>query len=218
MPLYDPCCGTGTLLIEAAFKATSRAPGLTRSFACESYPFMDRAGMEALRREAREAFRPDAPLSIAGSDIDPEALTLCGRHIRQAGLEGRVRVHRQDLKTLTLEGPAGVFLLNPPYGERLSDREGARALYRELGLLIRRHPPAGGCAPSPPIPDLSAPLAAARIKNAGCTTADWNAISSCTSPVAKIDFPAAVRYHKPWIMPPFGRFHTQVRRMKACRF
>ena len=91
-------------------------------------------------REAREAFRPDAPLSIAGSDIDPEALTLCGRHIRQAGLEGRVRVHRQDLKTLTLEGPAGVFLLNPPYGERLSDREGARALYRELGLLIRRHP------------------------------------------------------------------------------
>ena len=140
IPLYDPCCGTGTLLIEAAFKATSRAPGLTRSFACESYPFMDRAGMEALRREAREAFRPDAPFSIAGSDIDPEALTLCGRHIRQAGLEGRVRVHRQDLKTLTLEGPAGVFLLNPPYGERLSDREGARALYRELGLLIRRHP------------------------------------------------------------------------------
>mgnify|MGYP000759722165 CR=1 FL=1 len=140
MPLYDPCCGTGTLLIEAAFKATSRAPGLTRSFACESYPFMDRAGMDALRREAREAFRPDAPLSIAGSDIDPEALTLCGRHIRQAGLEGRVRVHRQDLKALTLEGPAGVFLLNPPYGERLSDREGARALYRELGLLIRRHP------------------------------------------------------------------------------
>ena len=94
----------------------------------------------SLRREAREAFRPDAPFSIAGSDIDPEALTLCGRHIRQAGLEGRVRVHRQDLKTLTLEGPAGVFLLNPPYGERLSDREGARALYRELGLLIRRHP------------------------------------------------------------------------------
>ena len=78
MPLYDPCCGTGTLLIEAAFKATSRAPGLTRSFACESYPFMDRAGMEVLRREAREAFRPDAPLSIAGSDIDPKRLRCAG--------------------------------------------------------------------------------------------------------------------------------------------
>ena len=140
MPLYDPCCGTGTLLIEAAFKATSRAPGLARAFACESYPFMDRAGMDALRREAQEAFRPDAPLSIAGSDIDPEALSLCGRHIRQAGLEGRISVHRQDLRTLTLDGPAGVFVLNPPYGERLNDREGARALYRELGALLKRHP------------------------------------------------------------------------------
>ena len=56
-----------------------------------------------------------------------------------------------------------MFLLNPPYGERLSDREGARALYRELACLSGATP-AGGCAPSPPIPDLSAPLAAARIK------------------------------------------------------
>lgn len=140
MPLYDPCCGTGTLLIEAAFRATGRAPGLMRAFACESYPFMERAGMDALRREAQEAFHPDAPMAISGSDIDPEALSLCERHIRQAGLEGRICVRRQDLRSLTLDGPAGVFLLNPPYGERLSDREGARALYRELGAMLRRHP------------------------------------------------------------------------------
>lgn len=140
MPLYDPCCGTGTLLIEAAFRAASRAPGLARAFACESYPFMERAGMDALRREAQEAFHPDAPMAISGSDIDPEALSLCERHIRQAGLEGRICVRRQDLRSLTLDGPAGVFLLNPPYGERLSDREGARALYRELGAMLRRHP------------------------------------------------------------------------------
>ena len=49
-------------------------------------------------------------------------------------------MRRQDLKTLTLDGSAGVFLLNPPYGERLSDREGARALYRELGAMLKRHP------------------------------------------------------------------------------
>ena len=114
MPLYDPCCGTGTLLIEAAFRTTGRAPGLMRAFACESYPFMERAGMDALRREAQEAFHPDAPMAISGSDIDPEALSLCERHIRQAGLEGRICVRRQDLRSLTLDGPAGVFLLNPP--------------------------------------------------------------------------------------------------------
>ena len=53
---------------------------------------------------------------------------------------------------------------------------------------------------------------------AGCTTDGWNAISSSTAEAAEIDFPAAVRYHKSWIMPPFGRFYTQARRLKACRF
>ena len=50
LPLYDPCCGTGTLLIEAAFRATERASGLTRSFACDNYPFMPQDTMKALRR------------------------------------------------------------------------------------------------------------------------------------------------------------------------
>ena len=77
---------------------------------------------------------------IGGSDIDPEALRLCQRHIAQAGLAGRIRTRQADLRNVTLEGEPGVFLLNPPYGERLSDREGARALYRELGALSRRHP------------------------------------------------------------------------------
>ena len=141
MPLYDPCCGTGTLLIEAAFKATSRAPGLTRSFACESYPFMDRAGMEVLRCEAREAFRPDAPLSPSpAATLTPKRLRCAGGISARQGWRVASAYTARTSETLTLEGPAGVFLLNPPYGERLSDREGARALYRELGLLIRRHP------------------------------------------------------------------------------
>jgi len=140
MPLYDPCCGTGTLLIEAAIKATERPAGINRSFACEKYPFMPKDAMAALRREAREAYREDAPFVIGGSDIDPQALELCRRHIRQAGFEGRIQAAQQDLRQLTLEGEPGVFLLNPPYGERLSDRDGARALYREIGLLLKRHP------------------------------------------------------------------------------
>lgn len=140
MPLYDPCCGTGTLMIEAAFKAAQRAPGLTRSFACEAYPFMPAKRMRALRQQAGEAYRQEAPLMIGGSDIDPEALRLCQRHIAQAGLAGRIRTQQADLRNVTLPGQPGVFLLNPPYGERLSDRGGARALYRELGALSRRHP------------------------------------------------------------------------------
>ncbi len=140
MPLYDPCCGTGTLLIEAAMIAVNRAPGVNRAFACERYAFMPEEEMRTLREKARAAETPDASFSISGSDIDPEALTLCGRHIEQAGFAGRIPVSQADLRTLTLPEEYGVFLCNPPYGERLGDREGCRALYRELGLLLKRHP------------------------------------------------------------------------------
>ena len=140
MPLYDPCCGTGTLLIEAAFKAANRASGLSRSFACEQYPFMQREKTAALRGEAEAAYTPYAPFDINGSDIDPEAITLCQKHIAQAGLDSRVSAVIQDLRTLTLPRQNGVFLCNPPYGERISDRDSARALYRELGKLLKRHP------------------------------------------------------------------------------
>jgi putative N6-adenine-specific DNA methylase len=140
MPLYDPCCGTGTLLVEAAFRAANRASGLKRSFACERYPFMPREDIKALREEAERLYRPETAFSIGGGDIDPEAIRLCEKHVAQAGLARRIPVKVQDLRTLVLPQPNGVFLCNPPYGERLSDRESCRALYRELGNLLKRHP------------------------------------------------------------------------------
>ena len=140
LPLYDPCCGTGTLLIEAAIKATSRPAGLERSFACEDFCFMPRDGMKAIREAERAKYMPDAPFVIGGSDIDAEALKLCMRHIDQAGFRGKIVPTLRDLRTLTVDGPPGVFLANPPYGERLGDKKQAEALYREMGLLLRRHP------------------------------------------------------------------------------
>ena len=140
MPLYDPCCGTGTLLIEAAMKATQRAAGLTRTFACENYAFMPKADMLRLREDAQAAYNPEAPFDIGGSDIDPEAISLCQKHIAQAGFEEKLSVHTGDLRDVQLSQSHGVFLINPPYGERLSDREACRALYKDLGHLLRRHP------------------------------------------------------------------------------
>ena len=140
MPVYDPCCGTGTLLIEAAMRATHRAPGVKRSFACERFRFMDAEAMRADRDKAAEEEDTAMPLSISGSDIDPEAVDLSHRHIVQAGYADRIFTHVQDLKDVQLCEEGGVFLCNPPYGERLSDRDGCHALYREMGLLLRRHP------------------------------------------------------------------------------
>ena len=96
--------------------------------------------MRALRHEAEKRYAPETAFDIGGSDIDPEAIRLCEKHIEQAGLAYRIPVEVQDLRTLQLPQENGVFLCNPPYGERLSDRESCHALYRELGLLFKRHP------------------------------------------------------------------------------
>ena len=139
MPLHDPCCGTGTILIEAAFLRAHRAPGLTRTFPCEQWPWFPKQAIREARAEAEARFDPAAIGAISGSDIDPEAVALCKRHVKQAGLAGKITVTTQDLKDLTLSCRAPLFLLNPPYGERLSDKKACEGLYRELRLLRDRH-------------------------------------------------------------------------------
>ena len=96
--------------------------------------------MAAIRQAERDKIPTERSFSIAGSDIDPEALELCRRHIHQAGFDGQISVRQQDLRTLQVPDEPGVFLCNPPYGERLGDKREAEALYREMGLLLKRHP------------------------------------------------------------------------------
>ena len=143
--LFDPCCGTGTLLIEAAYLRANRAPGLTREFACEKWHMGFEKDFDRIRNEAKAAYRPDLIGAIAGSDIDPEALKLAKRHIQQAGLGGKIAVTQCDLKKQTLETKAPLFLLNPPYGERMSDRKKCELLYRDIRQMRDRHPDSRLC-------------------------------------------------------------------------
>ena len=140
MRLHDPMCGTGTLMIEAAMRMANRAPGLTREFAIESWRNMPLDAFKAIREEAQAAFNPDLIEGISGSDIDPEAVELANRHLKQAGLAGKVSFSVGDARECRIEGERGTFLCNPPYGERLSDRKACEELYREMGMLLRRHP------------------------------------------------------------------------------
>lgn len=146
LPLHDPCCGTGTLLIEAAFKQARRAPGLFRPFTMEQFSFFSQAEADALRAQAQELYDPERIHDLSGSDIDAEPLTLAKRHLVQAQLGGRVTLTRQSLETLQLPGKEGVFITNPPYGERLSDRKSCERLYGELHRLKERHPGWSLCA------------------------------------------------------------------------
>lgn len=146
MRLHDPCCGTGTLLIEAAFREGHRAPGMTRRFACESFRFYPREKCAELRAQAEAEYEPERVEGISGSDIDPQALELAGRHVKQAGLEGRIILSCQPLQQLQLPDEEGVFICNPPYGERLSDKKTCEKLYGELRKLKERHPGWALCA------------------------------------------------------------------------
>ena len=144
--LYDPCCGTGTILIEAAFIALGRAPGLTRKFAMETWPCAPHEELEAIQAEARKKFEEGGrrSLNVSGSDINPEAIELATRHVKQAGLAGRIRLSVKDMRDVMPTDMAGdgqgVFIANPPYGERLDNMRAAHAVAKQLGALQKRFP------------------------------------------------------------------------------
>ena len=140
MPLYDPCCGTGTILIEAAFMAVNRAPGLKRSFAMEHLHAFRSLSFEQIRESEARSVDEHPQLYISGSDISQEAVNLAKRHILQAGVKGTVHVSCRPLQKVELSETGGVFICNPPYGERMSDQKACRILYGDLRKLKERHP------------------------------------------------------------------------------
>lgn len=146
-PLHDPCCGTGTILIEAALIAAGKAPGTDRSFAMESLPCFQSVSFSQIRADMSSNIDMSLIADISGSDINPEALELARRHISQAGIpSNRITIQRIPLQELKLNSEHGVFICNPPYGERLSDQNHCRKLYRDLFMLKQRHPTWHLCA------------------------------------------------------------------------
>ena len=142
-PLIDPMCGSGTLLIEAAMIAADIAPGLRRAVSgCERWRGHDVGLWDRLMVEA--SARRDVGLErmpvLAGFDVERAAVQRAVQNIAQAGLQGYVHVERRELTTatpLTANSPAGLVVCNPPYGERLEERETLAPLYRHLGLRLR---------------------------------------------------------------------------------
>ena len=146
LPLYDPCCGTGTILVEAGLMASGKLPGASRSFAMEKFACCNSMDFSMLRHALCPGSKESPVTEIGGSDLDPEAIDLARRHIRQAGLNEQVRLSVMPLQDVMRPEPRGVLICNPPYGERMSDQASARSLYRDLGILWKRHPGWSLCA------------------------------------------------------------------------
>lgn len=138
-PLADPCCGSGTIPIEAALIGRNLAPGRQRAFAARRWPVVpEKLWAEALQ-EARDLARPAQKLQIWGSDLAPEAMALCQRHAGRAQFKpGELRFETQPLSQFGSPRRYGYVICNPPYGERLGDRQSAEELYREMGQVFGR--------------------------------------------------------------------------------
>ena len=139
-PFRDPFCGSGTIAIEAALIAKNRAPGLERSFDAQKWRWLEgkywlSAAGEAMDREF------DGKYDIRGGDIDPKAVRIARENAVKAGVEDIVRFDEADVKKFRCQGEYGQIVTNPPYGERLLEKEGAEALYRVFGEVYHRVPP-----------------------------------------------------------------------------
>ena len=134
--VVDPCCGSGTLLIEAGLAAARIAPGIRRRFAAQGRECLDDAVWEQERARARSLERPASRTRLLGGDIDPAALSLCRENAAKAGVAERLETVCRDLREFSPDGDSGVVICNPPYGERLGDVETARRVIRTMGQVF----------------------------------------------------------------------------------
>lgn len=134
--LYDPCCGSGTLLIESALYAMHIAPGLQRSFSAQHWAQVPEELWQQERDRARDLVLRDASFMAYGSDVDAAAATLAMDNARKAGVIAHVRTHVADLADFAPESEHGCVICNPPYGERLLDLKQAEALYSTMGRVF----------------------------------------------------------------------------------
>lgn len=140
VPFIDPLCGSGTLCIEAAWLALARPPGLTRRhFGFQGWMNYDVGLWTQLRDEARRGMKKTLPQPILGYDVRRDAVMHSQQNARAAGIGNLLRFTMRDVNDFQPpEGPPGVILCNPPYGERLGEEKDLIPLYRALGELIDR--------------------------------------------------------------------------------
>lgn len=132
--LVDPFCGSGTFPIEAALMAMNIAPGIEREFTAETWDNLipKKAWYDAFD-EARSKIIKDIELDIQGYDIDESVLKAARENARLAGVEDKIHFQKRDVADLSHPKKYGFIITNPPYGERLEEKESLPGLYSNLG-------------------------------------------------------------------------------------
>lgn len=137
-PFQDPFCGSGTIVIEAAWIATRRAPGLMRRFGFEKLKNFDAALWKKLQHEAETQIRP-ASAPISGSDNDRHMIRAAVANAQAAEVDTFIRFEVKDAQDTRPNGEGGILISNPPYGVRLAEVQALQALYPQLGAWLKQH-------------------------------------------------------------------------------
>lgn len=132
--LVDPFCGSGTFPIEAAMMAAGMAPGMNRSFTAENWPHIvaKRNWYDTLD-EANELIDLVVETDIQGYDIDDHMVSIARENAKLAGVDKLIHFQRRGVEELSHPKKYGFLITNPPYGERLQDKQEMPALYRVIG-------------------------------------------------------------------------------------
>ncbi len=144
LPLIDPMCGSGTLLIEAAMIAADIAPGLLQhEFGFSRWKQHQPEIWNKLIDQARQRKTNGLQKlpSITGFDQDRRAIAAAFEHIEQAGLKGKIHVEKRALQDAQQPtgNIAGLIVCNPPYGERLESEQAVAKLYQQFGSMLKKH-------------------------------------------------------------------------------
>ena len=138
VPLFDPMCGSGTFLIEAALLALNIAPGLGRRFAFERLRNFDATAWQEMQEAARAAAKAPVRLPIWGADRDAAAVRHARANLAEAGLAQSVEVKQEDVLDCHPPAANGLLVSNPPYGERMGDAQALADFYPQLASVLKR--------------------------------------------------------------------------------
>ncbi len=136
--LVDPFCGSGTFPIEAAMMAAHMAPGMNRSFTAQNWPHLiPLKEWYGVLDEAREEIVEDAYTDIQGYDVDDAMVSIARENARLAGVEHLIHFQRRDVRDLSHGKKYGFIISNPPYGERIEEKNKLPELYGAIGERFR---------------------------------------------------------------------------------
>jgi len=138
VPLIDPMCGSGTLLLEGVSIAMKQTAGAGRSFGLMRWRDFDSRLWDKILKEEQAKATEILSSPVLGFDKDPRAIIACRENARRAGLGYHVAFDRKPFEEAEPSGHEGVLVMNPPYGVRMSNKNELEPLYRKIGEVFKR--------------------------------------------------------------------------------